>query len=487
MATVDGRFCMDRWEAATVLSDGSEHSPFQLIGTTRVTAISREHVVPQAHVSAEDAERACKRAGKQLCTSQQWHDACKGSRAPYRAFPYGTTERKEACNTHRPQHPTVLVFGAQLSDVISLNDPRLNQQPNTVALTGEFQDCVTPEGIHDLHGNLLEWVMGPDRPLLLGGHYVDGKLHGPGCHYVTGGHNGKYADYTTGFRCCAPQGRHAKDAGLPDAESEAGSVMAPALASAITPAPFPADAVARDPAGMRGFYDASGELPKLTPPPYEPADARCPADMVFVEGARCTIPFQKCLRWLPRLSVGQKIACAEFESPSVCTGDHRSMRYCIDRYEYTPPGYSLPLTHVNYAEAANLCSAMNKRLCYEEEWEFACEGPDALPFPYGYVRDGKRCNHDFPEEQLVTTPDHFVDHRVKADALPGCKSPFGVYNMVGNVDEWTTRLNMEPGHRAVLRSGWWLIGRNRCRVATTNHNETYANMQTKFKYCKNTR
>jgi formylglycine-generating enzyme len=486
MALVDGRFCMDKWEASTFNADRSEHSPFLMIGNARVFAVSREDVVPQAHASAEDAERACKHAGKQLCTSQQWHDACKGSRAPYRVFPYGMTERKAACNIHRPAHPTFLVFGTQLADVVSLNDPRLNQQPNTVARTGEFSDCVTPEGIHDLHGNLLEWVMGPDRPLLLGGHYVDGKLHGPGCHYVTAGHDSKYADYTTGFRCCAPRGRPAADAGAPDGEPEA--VAVPEVASGdAAPPPPPAVDVPRDPPGMRGFYDSSGTLPKLSPPAYEPADARCPVDMAFVEGVRCSIPFQKCLRWLPRLSVGKQIACAEFESPSICTGDHRSMRFCIDRYEFTPPEYALPLTHVNYAEAANLCNAMNKRLCYEEEWEFACEGPEALPFPYGFVRDPKRCNHDFPEQQLVTTQDHFVDHRVKADSLPGCKSPFGVYNMVGNVDEWTTRLNEDLGHRGVLRGGWWLIGRNRCRAATTNHGETYAGMQTGFRCCKGAR
>ena len=160
------------------------------------------------------------------------------------------------------------------------------------------------------------------------------------------------------------------------------------------------------------------------------------------------------------------------------------MRYCIDRYEVTPPGYTYPLTHVNWAEAQNLCHAMDKRLCYEDEWEFACEGPDALPFPYGYVRDGKRCNHDFPEEQLVTSPDHLIDHRVAGDALPECRSPFGVFNMVGNVDEWTTRYARDPPRRAILRGGWWLIGRSRCRAATDNHSELYAGVQTGFRCCK---
>jgi formylglycine-generating enzyme required for sulfatase activity len=388
-------------------------------------------------------------------------------------------EKPGACNTHRRMHPTVLVFGQQRSDVVSLNDPRLNQKDETIARTGEFSECQTPEGIHDLHGNLLEWVMGPDRHLLLGGHYVDGKKHGAGCGYVTAGHSGKYADYTTGFRCCAPMDKSIVDKNSVDAGVGADAGLG-------EPAPDNAQ-VPRDPAGMRGFTSATGELPKVSPPPFETTTDPCPVDMVQVDGARCSVPYQKCLRWLPRLSVGKKISCAEFEEPSRCDGTRRNMSFCIDRYEFTPPGYRYPLTHVNWAEAQNLCHAMEKRLCYEDEWEFACEGAEALPFPYGYVRDGKRCNHDFPEEQLVSSPDHFIDRRMASQEVPDCKSPTGVFNMVGNVDEWTTRLNREAPRRAILRGGWWLIGRSRCRAATDNHSEHYAGVQTGFRCCRGTR
>jgi len=38
--------------------------------------------------------------------------------------------------------------------------------------------------------------------------------------------------------------------------------------------------------------------------------------------------------------------------------------------------------------------------------------------------------------------------------------------------------------RAILRGGWWLIGRNRCRAATDNHSELYAGVQTGFRCCR---
>jgi hypothetical protein len=312
--------------------------------------------------------------------------------------------------------------------------------------------------VYDLQGNLLEWTQGDKKALLMGGHFVEAKQHGDGCRYVTAGHGAQYHDYTTGFRCCQ------KPRPLVVASTES-----------------------RDPKGMRSFVDAVGKMPVLEPPAYDPADAKCPVDMVHVQGLRCPEPIQFCKRWLPRTSKGEKIACAEFAAPSECHRGKVPMNYCIDRYELTPPGYTYPITHINWGESQNLCRAMGKRLCREDEWEFACEGPEATPYPYGFVRNAKLCNHDFPEEELVTGPEQFIDRRKKKDELPGCKSPFGVYNMVGNVDEWTLRDGAEPGKRAILRGGWWLIGRNRCRAATSNHGERYAGVQTGTRCCKATR
>ncbi|MBX3126522.1 MAG: SUMF1/EgtB/PvdO family nonheme iron enzyme [Polyangiaceae bacterium] len=473
MALIGEAVCIDRWEASLVDESGEPHSPYHPVRAKKVRAVSRPDVVPQAHIAAEEAEKACRRADKTLCTTDEWLLGCQGPARPKRVFPYGAKLQKGACNIARREHPmTRLTGGQHRTDAVSLNNPRLNQLSDTVAKTGEFERCATPEGVMDLHGNLLEWTRSTYvRPLAMGGFYLDGATHGAGCSYVTSAHGAQYHDFTTGFRCCKKPDKAALGA-----------------LSGAPPLPVPrATDDSRDPAGMRSFLDPTGRLPKVSPPAYEPSTAKCPVDMVHVEGLRCSVPVQKCKRWLPRLSAGQKIACAEFEEPTECKSARRKLNYCIDRYEFQPEGYRYPLTHVNWSEAQNLCRGMDKRLCFEDEWEFACEGPDALPYPYGYVRDAKRCNHDFPEEQLVTTPDNFIDRRVARDALPDCKSPFGVFNLVGNVDEWTTRYNQKPPRRSILRGGWWLIGRNRCRAATDRHSELYAGMQTGFRCCRATR
>jgi formylglycine-generating enzyme required for sulfatase activity len=190
------------------------------------------------------------------------------------------------------------------------------------------------------------------------------------------------------------------------------------------------------------------------------------------------------LRWVDEPGKPQR-ACGEF-APVRCQGKRRKMRYCIDRFEYTPAGSSLPLVHVSWNESQRICRAMDKRLCFEDEWEFACESPEALPYPYGRVRDGAACNHDV-EGTIFSLAGKLIDRRVPAESLPRCKSPFGVFNLVGNVDEWTTRAGNETPWRSILRGGWWLKGRNRCRAATESHNEIYAGPQTSFRCCREAR
>ena len=83
-----------------------------------------------------------------------------------------------------------------------MNDPGINQQPNSVAKGGAFTQCVSSDGAFDLHGNLHEWVDDP-AGTFRGGFYADASLNGPGCTYATTAHNFTYHDYSTGFRCCA--------------------------------------------------------------------------------------------------------------------------------------------------------------------------------------------------------------------------------------------------------------------------------------------
>lgn len=185
--------CVDRYEAHL---EGL--SPYD-VPTTGVAATT-EGAVPQGYVSGVVAAAACAASGKRLCTSAEWLRACRGPDDT--TYPYGVVYDPTACNDTRAQHPVLEVFGAATdwSDT-QLNDPRLNQLPDSLAPSGSFRGCVSADGVYDLHGNLHEWVDDPDGTFL-GGFYVDAVINGPGCTYSTEAHSFDYHDYSTGFRCC---------------------------------------------------------------------------------------------------------------------------------------------------------------------------------------------------------------------------------------------------------------------------------------------
>jgi hypothetical protein len=204
MALVDGRFCIDKWEASLIelTADGERpFSPYQTPESTVVRAVSLAGVVPQGYVSRDQADLACKASEKRLCDEDEWVTACRGD--PPHTFPYGDEREKGTCNdggisplhVYYPEAPTTYFMGP-------MNDPRLNQTPNTVAKTGEYAKCTNSFGVFDMVGNLHEWVLSA-RATFRGGYFQDTKINGDGCTYHTTAHGAAYHDYSTGFRCCA--------------------------------------------------------------------------------------------------------------------------------------------------------------------------------------------------------------------------------------------------------------------------------------------
>ncbi len=203
MALVDGRFCVDRFEASLVVDEGGAeriHPPNLPIGSASARAVSRAGIVPQAHVSQREAASACAASGKRLCTDDEWRAACGV------AFPYGEARRAGACNDEAPVSPLVQVFGPRAPGTpyswSELNDPRLALVPGGVAKAGAFAACRSASGAMDLVGNLHEWTADP-AGTFRGGFFGDARQHGEGCAYVTTAHDASYRDYSVGFRCCA--------------------------------------------------------------------------------------------------------------------------------------------------------------------------------------------------------------------------------------------------------------------------------------------
>ena len=216
------------------------------------------------------------------------------------------------------------------------------------------------------------------------------------------------------------------------------------------------------------------------------APSPCPSDMVVVAGEHCTQVEQRCRHWLDDETL-PFARCGEYAKPARCIAPWIAMHFCIDRYEYTPVGDSLPEDDESFSGASRVCTGLGKRLCSESEWNFACEGEEMRPYPYGFTREPV-CNQD--RTNLVRqTPSGQVlrDLRERSNARPACMSPFGVYDMVGNLDEPVVRYHAVKGSRfrSALKGGWWMPARNRCRPATTAHDNFFKELQIGIRCCSN--
>jgi serine/threonine-protein kinase len=90
----------------------------------------------------------------------------------------------------------------------------------------------------------------------------------------------------------------------------------------------------------------------------------------------------------------------------------------------------LPVVNVTMADAQAFAQWAGKRLPTALEWERAARGEDGRPFPWGAEHKPEMANvRDNPERKRQQI--------VSADAYRPGRSPFGLYQMIGNVKEFT--------------------------------------------------
>jgi formylglycine-generating enzyme required for sulfatase activity len=143
--------------------------------------------------------------------------------------------------------------------------------------------------------------------------------------------------------------------------------------------------------------------------------------------------------------------------------DDPGVRIELDGHTYVPmPGYeNHPVTLVTWFGARAYCQYYGGRLPTEVEWEKAARGADARPFPWGHEIQKNNANfyssHDIFEKTFGgaggTTPVGFYN----GQSYDGYKtldspSPYGLYDMAGNVWQWTG--DVYPGqHYRYMRGG----------------------------------
>jgi hypothetical protein len=125
--------------------------------------------------------------------------------------------------------------------------------------------------------------------------------------------------------------------------------------------------------------------------------------------------------------------------------------YCIDIYEWPNKKGVRPAAYVSLYQAADSCFSVGKRLCTADEWFLACSGPFSSVYPYG----------NSYEERACVTADTMVH---KSGGKAECRSYFGLYDMSGNLQEWTDTRSSENDRFNYVAGGFWSSGiKSSCR------------------------
>ncbi len=154
------------------------------------------------------------------------------------------------------------------------------------------------------------------------------------------------------------------------------------------------------------------------------------------------------------------------------------------RYYDNPSFSSYPVVFVSWNMAANYCAWRGARLPTEAEWEKAARanGTEMLYYPWGNRFNGellnfcdRNCSQSWKNRSYY---DGFSD-TAPVGVFEGGKSPYGAYDMAGNVIEWiadwydkdyyftspnNNPLGPESGTYRVLRGGSWYNNQNDVRT-----------------------
>ena len=308
---------------------------------------NQKGVLPEVSVSWFEADKLCKENGKQLCSVSTWEKACLSKDSTL--YPYG--------NKHKPSY--------------------CNDENITLASSGDYVDCTTPEGVFDLTGNAWEWTS---------------------------------SDLTVA------EMQH--DDNVPVKEIRGGSFVSDALKAQCRPTVGYPLASADMKMNSLGFRCCRFDKESISPPEIQSIAHSCPTDM------------------------------------------NPHANGCIDRYEFPNQKNVIPIHSVSLGAAQEACTNLGKHLCEDTEWTDSCTGNGKRRWCYGNEYSSTQCHHAAKLHQGGAKP---------SGSFEQCKTSEGVYDMTGNLWEWS--------NSGLLRGGNWNFseGMGQCLSTATPASQIHNN------------
>ena len=115
---------------------------------------------------------------------------------------------------------------------------------------------------------------------------------------------------------------------------------------------------------------------------------------------------------------------------------------CVDAYEYPNQPDATPKDMVSQEEAARICKNEGKHLCSIEEWQAACRGKDGFKYSYGKSYKQNKCNTNTKSAK-------------RSGRKTQCRSWYGMYDMNGNLWEWTSSTSKQHPDKFLVAGGAW--------------------------------
>lgn len=202
------------------------------------------------------------------------------------------------------------------------------------------------------------------------------------------------------------------------------------------------------PSGTMGGMGTMSPSPP-PPPPSAATGGLCPEKMVLLPAGSFSMGDRKDRVKVGRFCMDTTEVTADAYALCVKTGQCSAQGLnCGPAATYNTSGKGdHPINCVDWAQASSYCQSQAKRLPSEEEWEWAARGAaSGKVYPWGNVE---------PSSQVCWSGFGQLSGTCSVGTYQTGASPQGVFDLAGNVWEWTSGTRDSSSTERVARGGAW--------------------------------